>query len=161
MTKENWKFEILIHMRGSRWPSHWHQVKVRRQLVSVQQLTAGSDKVRHQLDTSNKDVRRWMFTSSKFYVLLQGGGIRPSRQMLEPGKNSRSVSALPFPPYLVDTIILISILSFFLSATTCYLVVDKPLSSLTESSVHPFFYHGRSQQNRKISLVLQHYRVRG
>ena len=57
--------------------------------------------------------------------------------MLEPGKNSKSVFALPFPLWyvayfcLLDAVILVSTLSYFLSATS-YQAVNKPLSSLTE-----------------------------
>ena len=57
--------------------------------------------------------------------------------MLEQGKNLGFVSALSLSQWYVtyfcldDAVLLVSILSFFLLVTTYYIVVNKPLSSLT------------------------------
>ena len=60
---------------------------------------------------------------------------------------------------LADAVVLVSMLSFFLLSTTCYLIVNKPLSCSTEFSHSSTCYHGgvKTGSEHLFSSAMVHY----
>ena len=128
--------ELLMSLSKSQtnYPPTYTRWKWEDDSWPFRELTAVNVKLKTPAE--HLDVRRRKFTSSKFWGRSKGA-LNPAGNHVRTRKNSKYISALPFLPWNVadfcqdDVVFLVSICLFFPGV---YLVVNKPLSSLTEFS---------------------------
>ena len=116
-------------------------------LCPLESWMARREKVKTSIEHQPLRCKGWKFTCPKFWGAPKGVS-NETATMLEPGKNSRSVSAHLFLTRICCLILsswrsfYTSIRRCFLPAATCYLVVNKPWCMFNRVSLLSTCYHG-------------------
>ena len=123
--------------------STW-EAEVRRRLVSYGELTTRSDKVKLSVQQKPRGWKETKVYKPQILEVIRRRRLTQRTSLLEPGKNSRYVSALPFSTSVCCLFSSswchhLSFYTVFLSLGNYLLIQNKPLCSLTKSWVRPLF----------------------